>query len=158
MAVGFAQWGNDLYSGKRSYNIVGRRNRWFILSGTLVALAVTFLLVRGLNAGIEFRGGSQFLVSNVKSSSQQIATDAVFGVERADVPLVSSVGGNPVRVQTGDLTADQVTAIRTSLASGYGVDVADVTSTFIGPSWGQDCLLYTSDAADDLLCVDLGGR
>ena len=26
--------------------------------------------------------------------------------------------------------------------------------------WGrmQDCLLYTSDAADDLLCVDLGGR
>src|SRR5450756_2906757 len=25
-----------------------------------------------------------------------------------------------------------------------------------GPAWG--CLLYTSDAADDLLCVDLGGR
>ena len=25
-----------------------------------------------------------------------------------------------------------------------------------GPRW--DCLLYTSDAADDLLCVDLGGR
>src|SRR5450756_3153533 len=23
---------------------------------------------------------------------------------------------------------------------------------------GQSCLLYTSDAADDLLCVDLGGR
>src|SRR5680860_256657 len=23
---------------------------------------------------------------------------------------------------------------------------------------GMDCLLYTSDAADDLLCVDLGGR
>ena len=23
---------------------------------------------------------------------------------------------------------------------------------------GIDCLLYTSDAADDLLCVDLGGR
>src|SRR5450756_3046070 len=25
------------------------------------------------------------------------------------------------------------------------------------PEYG-DCLLYTSDAADDLLCVDLGGR
>ena len=23
---------------------------------------------------------------------------------------------------------------------------------------GKTCLLYTSDAADDLLCVDLGGR
>ena len=33
----------------------------------------------------------------------------------------------------------------------------------IGRAWNQreqlnDCLLYTSDAADDLLCVDLGGR
>ena len=28
-----------------------------------------------------------------------------------------------------------------------------------GLPWGDDiCLLYTSDAADDLLCVDLGGR
>src|SRR5450756_3236378 len=24
--------------------------------------------------------------------------------------------------------------------------------------WDDGCLLYTSDAADDLLCVDLGGR
>ena len=27
-----------------------------------------------------------------------------------------------------------------------------------GTWWGITCLLYTSDAADDLLCVDLGGR
>ena len=26
------------------------------------------------------------------------------------------------------------------------------------PGLTTDCLLYTSDAADDLLCVDLGGR
>ena len=26
------------------------------------------------------------------------------------------------------------------------------------PHWYVGCLLYTSDAADDLLCVDLGGR
>ena len=26
------------------------------------------------------------------------------------------------------------------------------------PTRPLDCLLYTSDAADDLLCVDLGGR
>ena len=27
-----------------------------------------------------------------------------------------------------------------------------------GDGQASDCLLYTSDAADDLLCVDLGGR
>ena len=24
--------------------------------------------------------------------------------------------------------------------------------------WDNNCLLYTSDAADDMQCVDLGGR
>src|SRR5680860_1835020 len=28
----------------------------------------------------------------------------------------------------------------------------------LGYTWPGSCLLYTSDAADDLLCVDLGGR
>ena len=28
----------------------------------------------------------------------------------------------------------------------------------LGHRPAEDCLLYTSDAADDLLCVDLGGR
>ena len=29
---------------------------------------------------------------------------------------------------------------------------------YANPSLYYICLLYTSDAADDLLCVDLGGR
>ena len=48
-----------------------------------------------------------------------------------------------------------------------GVDVGlDLTGGFhdagdhvkFGLPQGYTCLLYTSDAADDLLCVDLGGR
>ena len=38
-------------------------------------------------------------------------------------------------------------------------EISDMIARLITPS-GLDipCLLYTSDAADDLLCVDLGGR
>ena len=32
----------------------------------------------------------------------------------------------------------------------------DLSSVIVFPA--EICLLYTSDAADDLLCVDLGGR
>src|SRR5680860_1880580 len=42
----------------------------------------------------------------------------------------------------------------------HGLDLsavyADYTEVRGAPPY--DCLLYTSDAADDLLCVDLGGR
>src|SRR5450756_3218730 len=36
---------------------------------------------------------------------------------------------------------------------GYPIEQLAENSTFL-----ETCLLYTSDAADDLLCVDLGGR
>src|SRR5450756_2196515 len=41
-----------------------------------------------------------------------------------------------------------------------GVGAGCVYGTCVGNAlkWFPDCLLYTSDAADDLLCVDLGGR
>ena len=37
------------------------------------------------------------------------------------------------------------------------IDEAVLEEAEISGDW-KDCLLYTSDAADDLLCVDLGGR
>ena len=48
--------------------------------------------------------------------------------------------------------------------SGHGIGTETVFQGMGGPevkdpAIGKDgCLLYTSDAADDLLCVDLGGR
>ena len=36
--------------------------------------------------------------------------------------------------------------------------VGDHVVKYILPNCGECCLLYTSDAADDLLCVDLCGR
>src|SRR5450756_742652 len=44
--------------------------------------------------------------------------------------------------------------IRDSNCDRWNNDTGFLLMTNINPS----CLLYTSDAADDLLCVDLGGR
>jgi preprotein translocase subunit SecF len=67
MASGFAQWGNDLYTGRRSYAIVARRRRYFVAAIVAVVLSLAIIGVRmaggGLNLGIEFRGGSEFTVS-----------------------------------------------------------------------------------------------
>src|SRR5450756_1143880 len=43
------------------------------------------------------------------------------------------------------------------IVENYDVDVAKVTVVPNGVDLVRFCLLYTSDAADDLLCVDLGG-
>jgi preprotein translocase subunit SecF len=138
MAVNFAQWGNDLYTGRRSYDIVGRRKVWFTLSAVLVLVSAVLLIKPGFELGIEFRGGSEFTVSNVTDTDQQPAIDAVATVAPDEVPRVTNVGSSSVRVQTSTLTNDQVEQVRTALEEAYGVSEDDVASSFIGPTWGKD--------------------
>ena len=138
MAVNFAQWGNDLYTGRRSYDIVGRRRLWFSISGVLVLISAVLLFTPGLHAGIEFRGGSQFTVSNVSTTDQQPAIDAVTDIAPEEVPRVTNVGSSSLRIQTAELTNDQVSQVRASLEEAYGVSEDDVASSFIGPTWGKD--------------------
>lgn len=142
MASGFAQWGNDLYTGRRSYAIVGRRKRYFVVAAVAVLLSLAVVGVRiaggGLNLGIEFRGGSEFTVSGAADTSQEPAVEAVQAVAPEEVPRISSVGGDALRIQTAELTNEQVEDVRAGLAEAYDVTVGEVTSAFIGPTWGQD--------------------
>ncbi|HEY0217353.1 MAG TPA: protein translocase subunit SecF, partial [Cellulomonas sp.] len=138
MAVGFAQWGNDLYTGRRSYDIVGRRKVWYVISVVLVVLSAVLLLRPGLQPGIEFRGGSEFTVSGVANADQDLASQAVAGVAPDEVPRVTNVGSTGLRIQTSTLDNDQVEQVRDALVAAYDVSPDQVASSFVGPSWGKD--------------------
>lgn len=138
MAVNFSQWGNDLYTGRRSYDIVGKRRIWFIIAVVLVAISAVLLVKPGLQAGIEFRGGSEFTISDVSSTEQQAAIDAVQSVAPDEVPRVTNVGSSSLRVQTSELTSSQVDQVRAALQEAYGVTEDEVASSYIGPTWGKD--------------------
>jgi preprotein translocase subunit SecF len=131
--------GNDLYSGRVSFDIVGRRKIWYAVAIVLVVIAVVAPIARGgFNFGIEFRGGSEFRIDGVGSTSQQVARDAVQSVEPNSQPLVTSVGVDSVRIQTEQLDDVTTEEIRIALASAYGVSSGAVTSSFIGANWGAD--------------------
>src|SRR5690554_4418941 len=138
MAVNFAQWGNDLYTGRRSYDIVGRRKVWFTITAALVIISGLVLGIKGLEPGIEFRGGSEFTVSSPADPSQQIAIDTITAISPTEEIRVSTVGGTSLRIQTAELTSEQVEEVRAALAEAYDVELADVASAFIGPTWGKD--------------------
>jgi preprotein translocase subunit SecF len=141
--------GNDLYSGRVSIDIVGRRKLWYAIALALVVLAIVAPLARGgFNFGIEFRGGSEFRIDGVGGTSQQIARDAVTSVEPESQPIVTSIGVDSVRIQTEQLDDVTTEEIRISLASAYGVESGAVTSSFIGANWGAD---VTSKALNGLI-------
>ena len=135
----FAQFGNDLHTGKRSYNIVGRRKLWYTIAAVMMLVALVGPFLRGgFVFGIEFTGGSEFIVSDVAAQSQAPAVTAVSTVVPAAVPKVTTVGTNTIRVQTDQLTSDESRQLSTELATAYNVPETKVTSSFIGPSWGAD--------------------
>ena len=135
----FSDLGNDLYTGARSFDFVGRRKIWYGIAALMVLLAIVLPILRGgFNFGIEFRGGSEFRVAGVSSQSQQVAIDAVHSVVPDTEPLVTSVGTDSIRVQTKQLTDLVSEDVRIALANAYKVDSSAVASSYIGANWGAD--------------------
>jgi preprotein translocase subunit SecF len=141
----FGKFGNDLYTGQRSVDFVGKRKIWYIIAAVMILASILFPLARGgFQLGIEFRGGSEFQISGVTSvenreESQQLAIDTVDAIDAEASPRVAIVGGGEgVRVQTAQLSAEESAEVRQALADAFEVELADVTASFIGPSWGAD--------------------
>jgi preprotein translocase subunit SecF len=135
----FSAFGNDLHSGRRSIDFVGRRRLWYSIAAAAILISLLSLGVRGLNAGIEFKGGSEFRVSTVHDTDTRLAQDAVNSVlPGTEPPRVSVVGEDDVRIETGQLSVQQVNQVKEALAKAYDVPDTQITSTFVGPSWGQD--------------------
>ena len=141
----FAQFGNDLYTGARSFNFVGRRKIWYAIAAVMILASIVGPAIRGgFVFGIEFRGGSEFQVSQIADDGatsverQDLATEAVNVTVPDATPHVTTVGEDGVRVQTDQLKPDDSDAVRAALADTFGVDIKSVTASFIGPSWGAD--------------------
>ena len=139
MASRLVKFGNDLYTGARSIDFVGKRKIWYSIAAVMVVLAILIPVVKGgFNFSIEFRGGSQFQISDVSSTNTAKAQAAVTSVVPDAVSHVSVVGNDAVRVQTDQLSEAQTRDVSEALAKAYGVDGSEVSATFIGPSWGAD--------------------
>ena len=135
----FATFGNELYTGKRSYNFVGRARLWFLIAAVAVVLSILIPVVKGgFNLGIEFRGGSEFTVSGVENTDATAGEEAVTDVLSGSDPRVTNIAPGTMRIQTERLDDDQTLQVRQSLAETYGVNDEEVTSNYVGPTWGSD--------------------
>ena len=139
----FARLGNDLYSARRSIEFIGRRRIWYSVAAVMIVGSLLSLALRGLNPGIEFRGGSEFTVSQVKNASELTGQDAVASVvpgAEARVSVLSSIGSDTksIRVQTEKLTDEETNQVTEALAEAYDVPATNISPSYVGPSWGSD--------------------
>lgn len=141
MSNTFSNIAHRLYTGEVSYDFVARRNRWYLISAAAIALSLLALLIRGLNLGIEFKGGADFqapiavtatTVDDVRNSVKAL------GLPSMDDINVTTIGDNQVRVQTRSLTVEEVTTVKQAIATTAKTQsVDDVAYSLIGASWGE---------------------
>jgi preprotein translocase subunit SecF len=130
------QIGHRLYTGELSIEFVGRRKLWYAISVAILIVSVLAVLIRGLNFGIEFRGGAEFRVPAAQCSVEQ-ARDAAGALTESE-PVVQTLGNGDLRVQTEALTEGEPDQVRSALAETCGVPADSISTQLIGPSWGEE--------------------
>jgi preprotein translocase subunit SecF len=131
----FNEVGNRLYTGETSVDFVGKRKLWYVVSLIIIAIAAFGLFGRGLNLGIEFKGGAKFNVPSTVS-----VEDARNIVKAAGVPtsVIIAVGNERLEIQTPPLEQTEIESFTSKIAVDFKVDPALITTQSVGPSWGAD--------------------
>jgi preprotein translocase subunit SecF len=132
--------GHRLYTGEVSYDFIGHRRRWYLVSAILIGVSILALVLRGLDFGIEFKGGADFKAATaVTAQTVDSMKDALrnSGVPNLDDSTVNSIGNNQVRVQTRTLDpTEEVPKVRGAIANEVGIPPDQVAYSLIGASWG----------------------
>lgn len=117
----------------KSVDFVGRWRIWFAVSGAFLLLSVGAIVVRGMNFGIDFEGGSKFTLSGMEQQpSTQEVRDTLPG-DLGERSFVQSLGENGYEVRTPVLSQEENTEVRQALEEGLG---AEVSVTSISPTFG----------------------
>ena len=125
---------------RRNPDLMKRRATWLGISAAAALLALTGIVARGLDLGVEFTGGRLVEYSTSAPLSIDDARDVVSdaGFPRAIVQTSGSDGGGEnISVRTAEMTNDQEAEVRAALAERGG-DVTKVRDELIGPSLGDE--------------------
>jgi preprotein translocase subunit SecF len=134
-----------LYRGGTSFDFIGTRKWWFAISALVILAGLVSLGTRGLNLGIDFKGGSSWIVpSQSLTVAQATAAAKSAGVSQ---PIVVSLTDQihhskeiEVQADLNSLTTSQhqatVTNVQKALAQAAHLPSEGVSLNDVGPTWG----------------------
>ncbi len=129
-----------LYRGDTHFDFVGRRKWWYLISTLVIIAGLISLGVRGLNFGIEFRGGTSWEVIAPGATVPQV--QKAMTAAGLTQPTIEILGGKTVEVQADLLSlapsraAKIKTAVQDAMARIGHISPSAVTINDVGPTWG----------------------
>ncbi|GLF96369.1 protein translocase subunit SecF [Streptomyces yaizuensis] len=128
--------GARLYKGEIGYDFVAKRKFWYGVSILITIAAIVGLAVRGLNMGIEFKGGAVFTTPKTSVSVSQVQETAT--ETSGHHAIVQKLGNGTLRVQVSELDTQQANTVQSALAKDLGIEANKINAELVGPSWGEE--------------------
>jgi SecD/SecF fusion protein len=129
------------------FDVTGRTKLWFAVSGIVVLISFGSLATRGLNLGIDFKGGTQITTSVTKPATPDNVRSTLLNVDpklndAVVVGLGSGKNGTYTKFQIQDktLTPAEVDRIQTGIRDKYGIAKAQFDSRVVSASFGSEIL------------------
>jgi len=106
-------------------DFIGKRRIWFAVSGTIVAISLVAIAVRGLNLGIDFKGGTQITFQTAQPTALDTVRNQAAKIGHADAVIQgrgSSTGGKytSFQIRTKSVTTPEENSLKSDLGQAVG--------------------------------------
>ena len=101
------------------FDIIGKRFRFFLISGGIIFIGIISLLTFGLKTGIEFSSGSMLTVDFEQEVEQGELEMALADIGHANV-IIQRTGAGDYLIRTVELNAEDKEALETGLEARFG--------------------------------------
>ncbi len=124
------------------YNFIGRRRTAYLISGTLLLISLVALVTRGIETGIDFQGGTEFVIETGEAlpiPGVRDALTAAFGVQ-PEVKTYDTAETLLIRTTAGgdDIDAVQTNAVNALQAAYPQARLNVVKIDSVGPRFAED--------------------
>lgn len=133
----------SFFPSEPKINFMGTRLWTYIISGTLFVLSVVLFLIRGLNLGIDFTGGTllQVHVEKGASISKMRAAAASAGLTKAEIQTFGEANEFVVKYQENKDPNEIVKAMEASVGSPIRIDRNEQVGPRIGSELREQALI-----------------
>lgn len=120
---------------RKEIKILSNKKIWFSISAVIILIGIGFTVVKGLNFGIDFAGGSTIVLQCDKNFDKAKADKVVR--DYAKDAVTNTVEDDQYQIKSKDLTSDNFDKLYTELKENYGITEV-VSQEQVGASIGSD--------------------
>jgi preprotein translocase subunit SecF len=131
-----------LYRGESTFDFIGTRKRWYAASAVLILLCILSFFLRGFNVGIDFKGGTQFQITNAPSVTASQAQSALSDAGQVPEGAAQIVGAGSTRsiiIKTKELDQATQSSVAKAMAATLGLDpTKNISKNSVSSTWGSE--------------------